>query len=79
MKIAVSLPKDLYDRAEALAARRKKTRSALYAEALKAYIEAQDGDAIMHKLNEVYAENDPEEKSVMAAAVNSAVPHYDEW
>lgn len=79
MKIAISLPKDIYDRAEALARRRKKTRSALYAEALKAYIESQDGEAITQKLNEVYAVDDPEEKSVMTAAVNSAVHYYDEW
>jgi predicted DNA-binding protein len=44
VKTAVSLPDELFERAERIAQRLGRSRSALYAEALAAYLETLEGD-----------------------------------
>ena len=59
MKTAVSIPDDIFERADRLAAERRVTRSQLYAEALRRYLvsaEAQSNDDITARLNGVYGE-----------------------
>jgi predicted DNA-binding protein len=57
VKTAISLPDALYDRAERVAQRLGRTRSALYAEALEAYLDAaEDADEVTVALDEVYAD-----------------------
>lgn len=57
MKTAISLPDALYHRAERVAQRLGRTRSALYAEALEAYLDAaEDADEVTVALDEVYAD-----------------------
>jgi predicted transcriptional regulator len=44
VKTAISVPDDLFDRAERLAQRLGRSRSALYAEAIAAYVDALDDE-----------------------------------
>ncbi len=55
MKTAVSLPDELFEEAEAAAENLKVSRSRLYAEALREYLDRRRGEEITKKLNEVYA------------------------
>lgn len=56
MKTAISLPDPLYEAAERLARRLGKSRSELYAEALRAHLERHEGQSITERLNEIYGE-----------------------
>ena len=57
MKTAISVPDDLFDRAERLAQRLGRSRSALYAEAIAAYVDAlDDEDEVTAALDAVYAD-----------------------
>jgi predicted DNA-binding protein len=60
MKTAVSLPDDLFTRAERTARRLGRTRSRLYAEALEAYLAGLDdrADQVTAALDRVYAEDE---------------------
>jgi metal-responsive CopG/Arc/MetJ family transcriptional regulator len=55
MKTAVSMPDDLFRRAEAAARRLRVSRSELYARALAEFLKGQQGNAITERLNEVYS------------------------
>jgi len=55
MKVAVSIPDPIFEAAERLAKQRRMPRSQLFAEALEAYLEARDTQAITASLNEIYA------------------------
>lgn len=54
MKVAISLPDDLFASADALAKRLKISRSRLYAAALADFLENQRADRVTEKLNRVY-------------------------
>lgn len=56
MKIAVSIPDTVYEAAERLAARRRCSRSSLYAEALERLLAQEDAEEVTARLNAVYAE-----------------------
>jgi len=57
VKTAISLPDALYHRAERVAQRLGRTRSALYAEALEAYLDAaEDADEVTAVLDNLYAD-----------------------
>lgn len=53
MKTAISLPDDVFNEAEQLAQRLGKSRSQLYADALRQYLAVHDDDAITRSLNEI--------------------------
>jgi metal-responsive CopG/Arc/MetJ family transcriptional regulator len=55
MKTAVSMPDDLFRRAEAAARRLRVSRSELYARAIEEFLKAQQGNAITERLNDVYS------------------------
>jgi metal-responsive CopG/Arc/MetJ family transcriptional regulator len=55
MKTAVSLPDELFKRAEAAARRRRVSRSQLYATALAEFLNREQRQAITDRLNEVYS------------------------
>jgi hypothetical protein len=57
MKTAVSLPDDLFRRAEAAARRLRVSRSALYAKAIAEFLKGQHGNTITERLNDVYSRN----------------------
>jgi len=56
MKTAVSIPNDVYERAERLARRAKRSRSRLYADALGEYLARHENDEITEAMNAVVAE-----------------------
>ncbi|MBI2896164.1 MAG: ribbon-helix-helix protein, CopG family [Deltaproteobacteria bacterium] len=53
MKTAISLPDDVFDRAERLARRLKKSRSWLYREAVTEYVARHDPDAVTAAMDRV--------------------------
>ena len=54
MKVAVSIPDDVFLEADAAARRRKWPRSKLYAEALRAYVTSEEQDQVTLRLNAVH-------------------------
>lgn len=67
IKTALSVPADLFDQGEAVAAELGLSRSGLYASALKDYLKRLEHARIRASLEEAYAEpDDPEEKAVLA-------------
>jgi metal-responsive CopG/Arc/MetJ family transcriptional regulator len=54
MKIAVSIPDEVFEDAEYLARRQGKTRSKLYADAIAEYVGAYRTESITDQLNAVY-------------------------
>lgn len=55
MKVAVSIPNEVFKAADELAKGLKKSRSELYADALARYLDTQGADAIREKLDAVYS------------------------
>jgi hypothetical protein len=58
MKVAISLPDEIYDSAEALGKRLKLSRSRLYAVALAEFVAKHRGRKVTEQLNRVYATED---------------------
>ncbi len=55
MKTAISIPADVFNKAERLAKRLKVTRSELYRKALAEYMEQHAQERVTERLNQVYA------------------------
>ena len=55
MKTAVSLPDDLFRRAEATSRRLGVSRSEFYGRAIAQFLDSQQSDSITERLNEVYS------------------------
>jgi metal-responsive CopG/Arc/MetJ family transcriptional regulator len=69
MKTAVSLPDDIYQRAERLARRSGKSRSQLYSEALKEYVARHGSEEITEAMDQACRElGQPEADFPSAAA-----------
>ena len=51
MKIAISLPKDVFEKAERLALKARKSRSQIYCEALREYVARHSPDDVTDALN----------------------------
>lgn len=60
MKTAISLPDPIFEEAESLARRLGISRSELYTNALKAYLQKYNREQILSKLNQVYSEESSE-------------------
>jgi len=58
MKIAISIPNDIFEEAEYLASRLGKSRSELYANAVAEYVAEYRTEAITEQLNAVYDTED---------------------
>lgn len=56
MKVAVSIPDELYERADATASRLGLNRSQLFAQAIAEFLGARGEDPVTHKLDELAAE-----------------------
>jgi len=56
MKTAISLPDELFEDAERLARRLRKSRSQLYAEAVAEYVARHSAEAVTEAMNRVCAE-----------------------
>ena len=70
MKTAISIPDDVFRKAEYLAKKRGLSRSQFYVMALKAFVTEPD-DGITEALNRVYGEG--EQESVDSAIENAAL------
>ena len=81
MKTAISLPDSLFERAERVAQAMKLNRSQLYAQALEAYLDRLDPEAITAAFNEVYsvesAAPDPRLWEMQLASLSELTE--DEW
>jgi predicted DNA-binding protein len=78
VKTAISLPDALYHRAERVAQRLGRTRSALYAEALEAYLDAaEDADEVTAALDDIY--EDAADSREPAAAAGRRLIDSGQW
>jgi metal-responsive CopG/Arc/MetJ family transcriptional regulator len=59
MKVAVSIPDPLFEEADRLAERMGASRSAIYADALNAYVQAHSPDSVTESLNFAVAAVEP--------------------
>jgi predicted transcriptional regulator len=69
MKTAISLPDDVFQRAEKLANRKHLSRSELYATAIRWYLQMESGAGITAQLDKVYAGNPVFDRYVENAAL----------
>ncbi len=81
MKIAVSIPDELFAEAEREARRRGVSRSRLYAQALEAML-ARDSageSALTRELNEIYADIDSRMDPVLDEMQRRTIAKHSEW
>ena len=80
VKTAISLPDELYLRAERLAQRLGRSRSALYAEALAAYLTALDAeDEVTAALDELYQDDADASGGAPGAAAGRTLIDSGQW
>ncbi len=79
MKTAVSIPDDVFEAAERLAKRLKKSRSAVYAEAVAQYLLRHDPDAVTEAINAVVDELEGDETSEFATEAGRRTLERSEW
>ena len=77
MKTAISIPDDVFSRAEKFAHLRKVTRSALFTVAVDEYIQHHRDDDVTRKLDEVYANEDSSLDPVFARLQALSLPKED--
>lgn len=68
MKTAVSIPDDVFEKAERLARRMKKSRSQLFSNALEEYVARHAPDHVTEAMDQVRAEIDPEPDPFVSVA-----------
>ena len=68
MKTAVSIPNDLFDMAERLARRTRKSRSRLFSDALREYVARRSPDRITEAMDQAVAEIGESNDAFVAAA-----------
>lgn len=68
MKTAVSIPDDLFEAAQRLAIRTRKSRSRIFSDALKEYVARHSADHITETMDRVCAELGVEEDRFVAVA-----------
>jgi metal-responsive CopG/Arc/MetJ family transcriptional regulator len=78
MKTAISLPDDVFQQAERLARRLKKSRSELYREAVAEYVARHEPEAITDAMNRVAGEVDTGLDAFSSAAARKVLERM-EW
>jgi metal-responsive CopG/Arc/MetJ family transcriptional regulator len=78
MKTAVSIPDEVFEQAERLARRMKKSRSQLFANALLEYVARHAPERVTELMDEVFAEIGSQEDS-FATAASRRVLQRSEW
>lgn len=78
MKTAVSIPNDVFDKAERLARRMKKSRSQLFSNALSEYVARHAPDNVTETMNEVCSEIGLEPDPFLSAASRTSLER-SEW
>ena len=78
MKTAISVPKDVFEKAERLAMRARKSRSQLYCDALREYVARHSPDEVTEALNRAIEENGQPEKRFATLASTQTLAQV-EW
>ncbi len=78
MKTAVSIPDEIFERAERLAKRNRRSRSELYASALDEYVARHSPDEVTDTMNRV-CERVGDEKDAFVAAASLRTLDRIEW
>ena len=78
MKTAVSIPDDLFRKADELAGRMGKSRSEVYRDALADYVSRRDPGAITRALDEIADELSADERALTTAAARRTLAQ-SEW
>lgn len=78
MKTALSIPDDVFQGAERLARRTKKSRSRLYSDALREYVARHATDEVTEAMNRVCAELGDSKDSFVSAATRRVLER-SEW
>jgi metal-responsive CopG/Arc/MetJ family transcriptional regulator len=78
MKTAVSIPDELFRKADELAGRMGKSRSEVYRDALADYVSRRDPGAVTRALDEIADELSAEERSFTKAAARRTLAQ-SEW
>ena len=73
MKTAVSIPDDIFERAERLASQGRRSRSEIYAAALGEYLARHAQDEVTEGMNRVCGEVDGNDGAFLAAAGRRAL------
>jgi metal-responsive CopG/Arc/MetJ family transcriptional regulator len=79
MKTAVSIPDDVFQKAERLARRMKKSRSELFSNALVEYVARHAPDHVTERMNQVCAEIGIEEIDPFVSAASRRILERSEW
>jgi metal-responsive CopG/Arc/MetJ family transcriptional regulator len=79
MKTAISIPDQIYDRAEKLARRLGKSRSELYAKAVQNYVDRHQDDDVTAKLNTVYSSESSELDPVLTDLQTKSWLKHNPW
>ncbi|MDX8405827.1 MAG: hypothetical protein R8K50_06715 [Mariprofundus sp.] len=78
MKTAISIPDPLFQAAEGLAQRLKKSRSELYAEAVAEYIKSHKNQDVTKLLDEIYASGSSKLDEALYSMQSQSIPG-EEW
>ena len=78
MKTAISIPDPIFDSAERLADRMKKSRSQVYSEAVAEYVARHDPDTLTERINAVCNDVDTSPDSFLDEAARRALANT-EW
>ena len=78
MKTAISIPDQVFDKAEQFAREKNITRSALFTKAVDEFIQHHQQREITEKLNEVYPEQDSSLDPLLAEIQSQSLPQ-EEW
>ena len=78
MKTAVSIPQDIFERAERLARRTKKPRSRLFSDALREYVARHGPDEVTEAMNRVCTEVGETRDPFVSAAAHRTLER-SEW
>jgi predicted transcriptional regulator len=78
MKIAVSVPQDIFERAERLARREGRSRSEVYSTAVREYVARHASDEVVDALDRVVADVGADPDAFVAAATRRTLAS-SEW
>jgi metal-responsive CopG/Arc/MetJ family transcriptional regulator len=78
MKTAISIPDDIFQSAEQLARRLGVSRSELYVQALKSYLQAHHEDQVTATLNTLY-EHTPDQRDPVLQSIQTRSLPREDW
>jgi len=78
MKTAVSIPQEIFDKAEKLARHTRKSRSQIFSDAVKEYVDRHSADEVTEAMNRVCDELGPDSDPFVRAAARRSLVR-SEW